>query len=219
MKLSRILLLGLVFLGLLRQDIFASDWELWNKYTITKNLTEKVDFKVEPELRFKSEFGHFYFEQTYVGPVFKITKWLKISFLYDYKESEQKKKKKETKDIWKHEDMGIFDVELKLPFLLSSNFNYRSRTEYNFTKNGWVQRNNFKVSKECKKIKGLSFFVGDEIFYNFVSDTLDENRTFVGFSKKINDNLSWGLSYILRYRKSTYWYSANILQLEMGISF
>ena len=212
MKPIKNLFFALLFLGLQSQLLFASDWELWTKYSFNFKLNKQIDFKVEPELRYKHEFGHFYYEQVYVGPVFKLKKWLKIATLYDYKTSEKN-------HTWKNEDLGVFDIELNSPFLVDSTFNYRLRNERNFTKKEWVQRNNFKISKEYKKIKGLSFFMGDETFYNFDSDRMDENRTTVGFSQKINNNLSCGLSYILRYKKAVDWSSSNILQIDIGAKF
>jgi len=65
----------------------------------------------------------------------------------------------------------------------------------------------------------LSFFLSDEIFYNFMVDKLNENRTELGFSKEITDNLGLGLSYILRYREIDNWRNTNILQTEVKVVF
>ena len=214
MKLSTrfIFIFTLFFLILFAQNLFASDWEYWSKNTIIAKLNEKIDLKFEPHFRLKNKFANFYYNQTYVGPVFKISEFLKIAPLYLYRTTKKN-------NHWKKNNIGNLDIELKLPFLLESFLIYRCRTEYNFTKNGCVLRNCLKLSKDYKNIDGLSFFLSDEIFYNFMVDKLDENRTEIGFSKEITDNLGLGLSYILRYREIDNWRNTNILQTEVKVAF
>ena len=211
-RFSFIFIWVLFFSILFTQNLFASDWEYWSKNTIIANLNEKIELKLQPDFRFKNEFGNFYFQQTYVGPVFKISEFLKIAPLYLYRTTKKN-------NHWKKNNIGNLDIELKLPFLLESFLIYRCRTEYNFTKESCVLRNAFKLSKDCKKIAGLSFFLSDEIFYNFMVDKLNENRTEIGFSKEITDNLGLGLSYILRYREIDNWRNTNILQTEVKVAF
>lgn len=194
------------------RDLFASDWEYWSKNTIITKLNEKIDLKFEPHFRLKNKFTNFYYNQTYVGPVFKISEFLKIAPLYLYRTSKKN-------NHWKKEDIGNLDIELKLPLLLDSFLTYRCRTEYNFTEDGCIFRNCLKLSKDCKKIDGLSFFLSDDTFYSFIADKLNENRTEIGFSKEITDNLGLGLSYILRYREIDNWRNTNTLQTAVKVVF
>lgn len=193
---------------------FASDWEMWYKGTFSARLTDLVDFKIEPEMRFKQNFGHFYFEQTYVGLVFKLAKWAKVATLYDRKVAKKN-------DKWPSEDIGVFDLELKSPAVMEFIFDNRCRGEYNFTKQYWVYRNRLRVTRDVNFVKGLSAYAYDEIFYDFAINRTNENRTSVGLSQKITKNISCGLSYILRYKwgKPKHWYSANILQLDAAVKF
>jgi len=202
----------MVFLILCWQSIFASEWEYWNKTSITGKLTDRIDLRIEPNFRFNGPFPHFYYSKIFIGPIFGVSKLLKLSPSYAYKASEKNNQ-------WKKENMGVLDIELKLSFLFDSFLHYRLRTEYSFTNDECVLRNRFRLLKDYKKIKGLSFLIWDEIFYNFVSEEINENQTGIGFSKKISKNLALGLSYILRYKKSNDWCSWNLIETELRINF
>ncbi len=121
--------------------------------------------------------------------------------------------------IWKEDNVGNMDMELKLPFLVNAYLDYRYRAEYNFTQNSCIHRSKFELSKDYEKINGLSFFLYDEIFYSFADNKLSENRVSAGLSKKINDNLNLDLSYILRNQDSNDWHNTNIVQTDIRLAF
>ena len=202
----------LFFLILFTHNLFASDWEYWSNSLVFIKLREKVDFRIIPHARLKNKCRDFYYYKTYIGPTFKISKFFKISPLYMYKIEKKR-------GVWKEDNVGNMDMELKLPFLVNAYLDYRYRTEYNFTQNNCVHRNKFELSKDCEKINGLSLFLYDEIFYSFAANKLNENRVSASLSKKINDNLNLGLSYIVRFQDSTDWHNTNIVQTEVKVSF
>ena len=199
----------LFFLILYSNSALAADWEYWSNYPISVKLTDKIDFRFIQQFRLNDHFGRFYLYKNYIGPAFKLNEHLKISPLYEYKISRNT-------GGWKPDNIGNLDADLKL---FDSLLSCRFRLEYSFTNSQCVSRNKFKLSKKIPKIGGLSFFVWDEIFYNFKVHKLNENRSSVGFSKDINKHLTFDLSYILRYRKADSWYNSNILQTDLKIKF
>ena len=188
---------------------YSSDWEYWSTYSIKTELADRIDLNIGSEFCLNNKASHFYYNKTTIGPNFKLSKNINISPSYSYKSSENK-------DSWSDEDIGNFDVKLKV---FNSLINYRFRLKYSFTKEEFTGRSRVNFMKEYKKIKRLSFNIQDEIFYSFDQDTLDENRMFFGVNKKINKNLSCDLGYMLRHKKLNDWQSANILTSNLKISF
>lgn len=206
---------GLVLVSLLTltSPAWAADWEYWSQYGIKVPINKKVALDLNPQFRFREDMREYYYQKTFIGPAVKVNNYFDAAVYYAFIT-------KETNGTWQDDHVPTLDGIPKWEFL-ALKFSDRNRLEYSFDKAIWKYRNLFKVAKSielgnCR----ISPFISDEIFYDFYSGELNENRFSAGGSIGFAGNLGLSVSYMLRNKKETDgWSDTNVLVTSLQFSF
>lgn len=164
----------------------CADAEFWSANTIQFPLAEKTKLNIIPELRFRNNASELYYFQTYIGPAFLLSRNFELDAYYALNFSKNG-------GSWSGRSLGYLDGIYKatLPWFSFAN---RGRFEYDIMPGILKYRNLFGFSSG-------GWFAGDEFFYNFNKNFIDEGRSSINYSFKVSSNTGLSLGYLLRRQK------------------
>lgn len=192
---------------LLLPQVALADTEFWSANAFQHNLTEKVKFNINPELRFKNNGTEFYYLRTYIGPSVSLSNNIEVAAYYAPHFGK-------TNGNWLFSNYTYLDGILKLnfPWFVFSN---RARFEYDITASAMVYRNLFLF-------KHGPWSAGDELFYSLNGGFFNEGRAFVAYSAKILEQLELSGGFLQRRQKSSAasdWTKTNVFTLGAKVNY
>lgn len=202
---KRILLAVLFIVWVFSQSVLA-ETEFWSINTFQLPVREKIKFNVIPELRFRNNGGELYYSQTYVGPVFLLSRNIEIDLYYAPNFTKNG-------GSWVSKGLGYLDAIYRtdFPWFIFSN---RGRFEYDFTPSVLKYRNLFWFGRD-------GWFASDELFYDFKLGFFDEGRSAIGYSAKILGNIDLSLNFLLRRQRqgsTADWQRTNVINLGLKVN-
>lgn len=215
--------LALVMLAFfLISGVFANtDNKYYSEFAFKHKLNDKCDLYFTPEVRFKNDMGHSYYQQYRIGAAFHADKHLDLALAARYIFS------KDTNGDWSNNDTRYIEM-IAIPKTKLGGFNLSdaNKLEYRFIENSrdrWVYRNLLTAGYPTK-IGDFEFspYVSNEAYYDFEIEKVNLNWLTVGASKKLAKNLTVGLYYrdeTSRAGTTSKWVTSHILGSNLSVDF
>lgn len=218
MRLIRLFLIGFSICMLMfycAQPAGASDdWELWVADSVKVKVSDRINLNFLEELYMRQDMGDFYTHVIYVGPSFKINKYIDTAVWYKYVDS---------KKDGRWSDSHRYDLDLTLSYVLAGfKLSNRSRFENNVTSSSWLYRDRIKAARDIEAFnKKFTPYISNEFFLNMnPTDGYSENRASIGISTDFIFDTTLTLYYMSGAKKADgNWTCANILGVSSGLSF
>ena len=192
------------------------DWQSWNSFSIKYNISEKTGILWSPHIRIRDDISDLFIWNFRQGVFFNYNKNLTFGLNYLYKDQ------KNESGAWSDEHRLEVLTTVKWKF---ARFNFSDRNQYEYRTLGNDQksryRNSLRVSKPIN-LHGLDLtpFLKNEIYYDFDTSQLNQNRFFLGFTYKLNKQTRFELYYMLKSnRKGHDWDEANIVGTGVKVAF
>jgi len=169
-----------------------SDFQSWNDLQVVVPMTKKIDFTLQLTGRFGDNVSQIADTRWGVGWVFKINKYLSFNPLYFHRNARPPNGKFET------EDRFTLGATVRVPigkFILNDR-NFFERRERSPQVNAWRYRNRLQLEHPFKiNKKKFTWFVSDEVFYDWSLHVWPRNRFSAGVSHPFNEHLTLDLYY------------------------
>jgi len=164
-----------------------ADTQNWNDIQLTVPLEKKVDFVLQGTLRIGDNITRPVDERWGIGFVFKINRYLSFSPSYFHREATPPNGKHET------EERATLGATLRFPlgkFSLIDRNAFERRWRHPQV-NAWRYRNRVQLEHPFKinKVK-FTFFVSDEVFYDWSLHDWVRNRFSVGANHAFNKHFT-----------------------------
>lgn len=192
------------------------DLQYWHTDTIGYKIAKdwKVTFGEEGYLNDTA--SHAYYQEGDLGLVYSgVGKWLDLSLNFKHSLTENRNK-------WLREERPHLNATLKTN-IKGYSISSRSRIEYRMrqdVENTWRFRDFVTVKLPCKFTKyEIQPFIADEILVDLIKKQLSENRGYVGFTYKINKNLSADVYYMKQRLKTSSITYSDIVGTRFNYSF
>lgn len=169
-----------------------SDNQSWNDFQLTVPMTKKVDFVPQLTLRFGDNVSQIVDERWGAGFVFKVNKYLSFNPFYFHREARPPNGRHE------HEDRLTLGATVQKPFgkFTVSDRNWFERRWRSPQVNAWRYRNRLRVEHPFTiDKKKFTWFVSDEVFYDWSLHVWPRNRAGGGISHPLNKHLTLELYY------------------------
>jgi hypothetical protein len=169
-----------------------SDNQSWNDVQLTVPLTKVADFTMQGTIRLGDNVTQTVDQRWGAGFVIKINKYLSFNPFYFHREARPPNGRHE------HEDRATLGATVRLPagkFTVSDR-NYFERRWREPQLNAWRYRNRLQLEHpfEVGK-KEFTWFVSDEIFYDWSVHVWTRNRASAGITHTFNKHLTLELYY------------------------
>jgi len=193
----------------------GDDTQSWNTLTIKYKLNDQFTFILNGTERIRDNVGEHEYWELRTGTSYKASDHWAFAVYYLHGES------KNPANRWIDENRFESDVIYKWSwgeFKLSDRLRYAYKDVKDLN---WSQyRNKIKVAKPISVFnQPLTAYADNEMFYSDNVDRYNENRASLGFSKKINDNVSGALYYMYRANKGANdWSGVSIIGTSLRIS-
>ena len=170
-----------------------TDNQQWNEVQLAIPLTKTIDFNVLGTLRFGRNITRPVDERLGLGATFRFGKYFSFSPNYLYIGTQPFKNRR------------VWESRLSLPVTLRfdagkfrlSDRNLLERRIRHPGGNSWRYRNKFQVEHQLgPKDWRLSWFVADEVFYDWIVDRWVRNRFSLGVIKVYNKHFTQDLYYL-----------------------
>lgn len=222
MKFLRFGLALIMFVCLFISGAFAeTDNKYYSEFAFKHKLNDMFDLYFTPEIRFKNDMGHSYYQQYRIGATFHADKQLDLATATRYIFS------KDTTGDWSNSDAQYIEL-IAIPKTKLAGFNLSdaNKFEYRFIENSrdrWVYRNLLTAAYPTK-IGDFEFspYVSNEAYYDFEIEKVSLNWLTVGASKKIAKNLTVGFYYrdeASRVGTTSEWVTSHILGSNLSVDF
>jgi hypothetical protein len=169
-----------------------TDTQSWNDFQLTIPMTKKVDFALQFTLRVGDNVTQPVDERWGAGWVFKINKYLSFNPFYFHREARPPNGRRE------HEDRITLGATLQKPFgkFTVSDRNWFEHRWRQPQVDAWRYRNRLRVEHpfEIEK-KKFTWFVFDEVFYDWSLHVWPRNRAGAGITHTFNKHLTLELYY------------------------
>src|SRR5712671_7063789 len=169
-----------------------ADTESWNDVQLTIPLSRKVDFLIQGTVRIGDNLTAPVDERWGFGFNYRIQKYLTLNELYFHREATPPKGKHE------YEDRLSFGATLNIPIgrFTISNRNWFERRWREPQVDAWRYRNRLQVEHPFQiNKKKFTWFVSDEVFYDWSLHVWPRNRLSGGVSHPFNKHLTLELYY------------------------
>ena len=169
-----------------------ADDQSWNDVQITVPMSKQVDFTMQATLRLGDNFSQAVDQRWGVGFVFKLNRYLSLNQLYFHREARPPNGRPE------REERVTLGAMVRFPagkFTVSDRnwFEHRWRAPQ---VNAWRYRNRLQVEHPFKiGKKKFTWFVADEVFYDWSLHVWPRNRAAAGLSRALNKHLTVDLYY------------------------
>lgn len=167
------------------------DWQYWSEYNLNYKLSDQWSLIVNPSVRLYDDMSEDQYWETRVGVSYKLTDQWAFNAQVNHGET------KNAADKWIDENTVELQPTYKWQWS-GFDFSNRFRLEYRIVNGAekWRYRDFIKVGKKTK-IFGEEFtpFIAHEFFYDEAVDQLNQNRSRVGISKKLNKQLTMTVYY------------------------
>ncbi|MFH1360218.1 MAG: DUF2490 domain-containing protein [Candidatus Omnitrophota bacterium] len=196
--------------------VFAEDdWEHWGTYTLNVKITDKLKFVLSPTIRLRDDATDFYYWESSQGLAYKLNDHFELGLHHLYDDS------KNSSGQWTEENRVKAEITGKEnigPFTLSDRVRYEYRVVGGKPKSSI--RNNIKIDTPFKYlISNFPPYIANEFFYDFRINDYNENRAQFSASKKINNNTTFSLYYMLRSNKAgSDWAGTNVIGTVLSSS-
>jgi len=175
-----------------RPTVPKSDFQSWNDLQITIPMTKKVDFTMQLTGRFGDNVSQIADTRWGVGWVFKVNKYLSFNPFYFRREARPPNGRHES------EDRLTLGATLRIPihkFTLVKR-NWFERRERSPQVNAWRYRNRLQIEHPFNiDKKKFTWFVSDEVFYDWSLHVWPRNRFSAGVSHPFHKHLTLDLYY------------------------
>jgi hypothetical protein len=169
-----------------------SDNQSWNDLQITIPMTKKVDFTTQTTLRLGDNITQTADQRLGFGFVIKINKYLSFTPFYFHREARPPNGRHE------FEDRGTLGATVRFPagkFTIADR-NWFERRWRDPQVDAWRYRNRLQVEHPFKlNNKKFTWFVSDEIFYDWSLHVWPRNRAAAGVSHVFNKHFTLDLYY------------------------
>jgi len=169
-----------------------SDNQSWNDVQITVPMTKQVDFTMQATLRLGDNFSQTVDQRWGIGFVFKLNQYLSVNQLYFHREARPPNGRHE------REDRITLGGTLRFPIgkFTMSDRNWFERRWRSPQVNAWRYRNRLQLEHPFKiGKKQFTWFVADEVFYDWSLHVWPRNRAAAGISRALNRHLTVDLYY------------------------
>ncbi len=192
------------------------DVNYWASVTLEHPLNNKVRIIWNPLWRVRDDVSESFYLASRQGVGYKVSKSLDLAASYFYAEE------KNIAGRWVPENRLELQTTCKWG-LWDLKWSDRNRFEYRSVddKEKWRYRNALKIAKPVK-VWGSEFspYVSDEIFYDFKKDELNQNRVSVGVTKKLIENVTLDVYYMVKSDKTGRdWNETQILGTSLTVVF
>lgn len=222
MKAVKLMLIISFITSLLAVSAWAeTDNKYYSEFAFKHKLNDKFDVYFIPEVRFKNDMGHSYYQQYRVGTTFHADKHLDLATAYRYIFS------KDTKGDWSNSDMQYIEmIAIPKTKIAGINLSDANKVEYRFLENSrdrWVYRNLLTAAYPTK-VGDFEFapYVSNEAYYDFEIEKINLNWVTVGVNKKVAKNLTVGLylrDETSRVGTTSKWITSYILGSNLSVDF
>ncbi len=179
--------------ALAQTPVPKADTQNWNDIQLTVPLEKNVDFVLQGTLRLGDNVTRPVDERWGIGFVFKVNKYLSFSPSYFHREATPPKGKHET------EERATLGATLRFPlgkFSLIDRNAFERRWRHPQV-DGWRYRNRVQLEHPFKINKAkFTFFVSDEVFYDWSLHDWGRNRFGVGASHAFNKHFTFDLYFM-----------------------
>ncbi|MFH1415640.1 MAG: DUF2490 domain-containing protein [Elusimicrobiota bacterium] len=193
--------------------VMCNECEYWAKFDLQIKINNKVSFSVKPQSRLNDNMSRYYYNRNDIGFILNISNYLDLNAYYT-------DKRKKSGNIWYSENLTCMDAEFKWK-IQKFNFSCRNRLEYSVDNKSSVFRSRIKLKRKLH-VAGYSIapYFEEEIFYNFETKNIKENRVSLGLSKNIYKPIGLEVFYLLDSKKSTdNWNNINIFGTNLKLNF
>jgi hypothetical protein len=178
--------------ALAQSRVPKSDNQSWNDFQLTIPMTKKVDFTTQLTLRFGDNATQTADQRWGIGFVLKPNKYLSFTPFYFHREARPPNGRHE------REDRLTLGATLRYPIgkftLLDRNWFERRWREPQVE--AWRYRNRLQVEHPFKlNNRKFTWFVSDEVFYDWSLHVWPRNRASGGISRPVNKHLTVELYY------------------------
>ena len=185
-------LLGSESIGAQSKPAPKSDFQSWNDLQVAIPMSKKVDFTLQLTARQGDNLSQIVDERWGVGWVFKTNKYLSFNLFYFHRNARPPEGKPET------EDRFTLGATVRVPmgeFTLNDR-NFFERRERTPQVNAWRYRNRLQLEHPFKiNKKKFTWFVSDEVFYDWSLRVWPRQRFSAGVSHSFNKHLTLDLYY------------------------
>jgi hypothetical protein len=211
----------------------ADDWQMWNKYNIgVPVIKDKLFIKGTFETRFRDDLDEFFRYHFYIGPDYKLYKWLTLGLRYGNIQSgdpgdfhTEHRLMQYVTPKFKLADLGVQKYYLgPLTLNLENRLDWRIRhdKEYVYT---WRYRIYPKFSYPVYKTEKLTIspYVGNAFYFDFTDGiAYNQNRIYAGLSFKMLQHIGMGFYYMRLASRSGSggpWTGAHVIGTQLGYDF
>jgi hypothetical protein len=195
------ILATIILIFILNINTYEGDWQYWNTNSVQGKLNKNLTVKLEKEFRFCNDISKFYYYHSDFGIIYN-----KIGLNY-------RQVFKEKKNVWYEERRPHINYKYKWK-LNNIKLSNRARLEYRIKDNDDFFRYRNKLTIRFKEL--ITSF---EFFYSFKDNKLNKNRFYIGFEKKLPQNLNLKVFYIYQMSKKNTWSDINSINTKLKISF
>ena len=170
-----------------------SDTQSWNDFQLTIPMTKRIDFVPQLTLRFGDNFTTPADERWGAGWVFKVNKYLSINPFYFHREARPPHGRHE------YEDRLTLGVTVQKPFakFTLSDRNWFERRWREPQVDAWRYRNRLRLEHPFKiDKKKFTWFVSDEVFYDWSLHLWPRNRAAIGANHAFNKHATLEVYYM-----------------------
>jgi hypothetical protein len=169
-----------------------TDNQSWNDVQVTIPLEEKLDFTLQATLRLGDNVSQSVDQRYGFGIILKPNKYLSLPAFYFHREARPPNGRHE------YEDRLTWGATVRFPagkFTISDRNWFEHRWRHPQV-NAWRYRNRFQVEHPFKLNKEkFTWFVSDEVFYDWSLRVWPRNRAAVGITHPFNKHLTLELYY------------------------
>jgi Protein of unknown function (DUF2490) len=170
-----------------------TDTQSWNDFQLAIPMTKKIDFVPQLTLRFGDNMSTLADARYGVGWVFRVNKYLSFNPFYFHREARPPHGRHE------HEDRITLGATLQKPFgkFTVSDRNWFEHRWREPQVDAWRYRNRLRVEHPFQiDKKKFTWFVADEVFYDWSLHVWPRNRAFAGITHPFNKHLTLELYYM-----------------------
>ena len=204
----------IIILVLLSKSV-SGNWQYWSHYEVVGSVSDNLDFKVKPELRYDDNSYRHYHTFFDIGFDWSIAGWFVLAPCYRHVNEKRN-------EVWEVEYRPHLNAIFKWKPLRYFNLSDRNRIELRIKEENETLRYRNKLAIKMPKFTKLEIQtqVAEEFFYDFDSNEVNKNRIYAGVDFKAIKYLKIGLYYILESRKSdNTWSGENIFQSSLKYGF
>jgi len=194
----------------------SDDWQSWNDISIKYKISEKMGLLWSPEIKIRDDISDLFSWRLRQGVFFDSQKNIILGFNYLYKD------KKNINGDWRDEHRLEAHAIIKWKF---SDLNFSDTNKYEYRMRGNKQnsryRNSLLISKPIS-LHGVDFtpFIKNEIFYDFDTSKLNQNRFSFGTSYKLGKRTRFVLYYTRKSNRIVHgWDTTNIIGSKVKLDY